>query len=278
MSPIMIRKILIPTDGYGLEDHVINYIARAFPFAEFHVISIINTYEKGVQLTNLLYEEMKKSAEKAVYEAREKIKEHGIENIKTTVGEGLPSKRILDYAQLYDIDLIAMRVYSRKHTASAYRIGSTMKNVLRKSRIPVLTLADKCNKLPIKKLLILTDGTKKSKMADNFGLLFASTYGLSVEILYYSSEGYEHGNKILNNLQWKAQFWNLKVEKSIVENMEDIIKHFENNDIAVMGIGTKMFFRCKIGHFPRFAATHSPIPVIFVHKMKERWLKRRLRK
>ena len=56
----MINRILIPTDGYGLEDHVISYVARAFPFAEFHVVSIVNTYERGVQMTTLLYDEMKK--------------------------------------------------------------------------------------------------------------------------------------------------------------------------------------------------------------------------
>ena len=72
MSCTIIRKILISTDGYGLEDHVISYVVRAFPFAEFHVLSIVNTYERGVQLTNLLYMEMRKSAERAVYEAEEK--------------------------------------------------------------------------------------------------------------------------------------------------------------------------------------------------------------
>ena len=79
------------------------------------------------------------------------------------MGEGLPSKRILDYANLYDADPIAMRVYSRKHTVSAHRIGSTVKNVLKKSSIPVLTLADECAKIP-KRVLILTDGTKNPRL------------------------------------------------------------------------------------------------------------------
>ncbi len=123
----MLRKILIPTDDYGLEDHVITYVARAFPFAEFHVISVVNTYERGVQLTNLLYDEMKKAAENAVLEAEQKLGALGITDVKIAVLEGLPSREILRYAIAHDIDMIAMRVYSKKHTASAHRLGSTVK-------------------------------------------------------------------------------------------------------------------------------------------------------
>ena len=273
----MIKKILIPTDGYGLEDHVINYAARAFPFAEFHVISVINTYEGGVQLTNLLYEEMKKGAQRAVYEAENKIRAHGIEDIKTTVAEGVPSIKIVAYAKLYNIDLIAMRVYSRRYTASAQRMGSTVKNVLKKSRVPVLTLAENCDRLPIKKILLLTDGTHKTKRAENYAIHFASTHGAKIEALYFSQEGGK-GEKILQNFEWKAKYWNVEVKKSTVEEMGNLKKHFENNDLAIMGLGKKTIFGCKVGHFSQYVATHSPIPVIFVRKMKERWSSRALTK
>ena len=114
----MIKNILIPTDGYGLEDHVVRYVARAFPLSNFYVVSVVNTYERGVQLTNLLYQEMKASAEKAIERAKSLLEKEGIKEVQCRILEGLPSRIINKYAKRRDIDLIAMRVYSRKSTAS----------------------------------------------------------------------------------------------------------------------------------------------------------------
>ncbi len=274
----MIRRILVPTDGYGLEDHVISYVARAFPFAEFHVISVVNTYERGVQLTNLLYEEMSEAAMNAVREATEKLEQYGIHDVKNAVLEGLPSKEIVRYAWVHDMDLIAMRVYSRKHTASAHRLGSTVRNVLVRSRIPVLTVADDVDRLPIRRVLLLTDGTSKTKRAENFAILFASSYGLKMDIVYFlwdtrADEG--HAEKIIRNVEWKAQHWGVEIGRKIIEKrIEDMTNHLSGSDIVVMGVGKRGIFRCKIGHVAQYVATHSPIPVIFVKKMKERWSKR----
>jgi len=99
----MIKKIVIPTDGYGLEDHVIRYVARAFPSAEFYLMSVINTCERGVQLTTLLYKEMKESAEKAIERGKKLLEEEGAKNVKTRILEGLPSKKIVDYAWRRDV-------------------------------------------------------------------------------------------------------------------------------------------------------------------------------
>ena len=276
----MIRKILIPTDGYGLEDHVIDCVGHIFPFAEFHVISVVNTFEPGITLTDILYKEMRESAVKAVREAANRLEAMGISPVKKTVVEGLPSKKIVDYANLYDIDLIAMRVYSRKSTVSVYRLGSTVKNVLRKSRIPVLTLSSPCDKKEIKKVLLLTDGTKKSKRAENFAILFSSIYSEKMEAVYLQSKELEkyRTEKILKNVEWKAQFWNVRVEKNVVHSYQSLLERIKDNDIVIMGIGERTVWGCKIGHLAQFVATHSPAPVIFVHKMKERWSRRTLGK
>ena len=274
----MIRRILVPTDGYGLEDHVISYVARAFPFAEFYVVSVVNTYERGVQLTNLLYEEMRKSAENAVVEAKAKLESYGVHDIKSDVLEGLPSKEIVHYAKSHEIDLIAIRVYSRKHTASAHRLGSTVRNVLRKSTIPVLTVAEECNKIPPKKLLLLTDGTGKSKMAENFAILMASSYRMDIRVLFLMEGNYDNAQaeKIMKNLEWKAEFWGVKIGGEIVEkSMNDVIRDISASDLVIMGVGKRRFIGCKIGHMAQYIATHSPVPVIFVGKSREkRWSKR----
>ncbi|HEC76107.1 MAG TPA: universal stress protein [Thermoplasmatales archaeon] len=274
----MIKKILIPTDGYGLEDHVIRYTARAFPFAEFYVLSVINVCERGVQLTNLLYREMKESAKRAIEEAKNILREEGIEDIHTKMLEGIPSKIINRYAKKKDIDLIAMRVYSRKSTVSAQRMGSTVRNVIRNTRVPVLALAEECERIPIKKILFPTDGKKNSERAKNFSILFASHYKAEIEVLHVIKKGASkrHAEEIIKNVEWKASFWNIKPKKSIEEGevVEKILEHAKNNDIIIMGIGKRFFIWHYIGHVSQTIVTHSSVPVIFIPSGKKRWKKR----
>ena len=177
----------------------------------------------------------------------------------------LPSREIARYAKLNDMDIIAMRVYGRKSTASAHRIGSTVHNVLKISPIPVLTLTHRCNRVPIKKLLLLTDGTAKTKRAENFAILLSSSYNLELEIIYFSENRASVGEKILYNVEWKANYWNVKIEKKIVEKEpKKIFEHLGENDIVVMGTGKKDLLSPRVGHVSLYMATHSTIPVIFV--------------
>jgi len=278
----MIKKIVIPTDGYGLEDHVIRYTARAFPFADFYVVSVVNTYERGVQLTTLLYREMKESAEKAVERGRSILEAEGINNIKTGILEGLPSKKIVEYAKKVDADLVAVRVYSRKTTASSQRMGSTVKNILKKCRIPVLTLAEECDRMPIKNILFATDGTRRSERAKNFAILFSSSLNANLGVLHVVSgeNNGNHADDILKNTEWKASFMDVKVKKFLEHGdaVEKILEHARENDVIIMGTGRKFLLWHYVGHVTQAVCTHSPVPVILVHCIKKRWKKRMYRK
>jgi len=279
----VIKNILIPTDGYGLEDHVVKYVARAFPFSKFYVVSIINTYERGVQLTNLLYDEMRANAKKAIERAKNILEEEGIKNARYKILEGLPSRSINKYAKKKDIDIIALRVYSRKATASSQRMGSTIKNVIKKSITPVLTIAEECEKIPIKKILFTTDGTRKSKRAKNFSILFSSIYKAEMEVLHVMKEEEDkyHAEELVKNVKWKASFVDVRVKKSIEMSddvVKKIVKHAGFNDIVIMGIGRKVLLWSYIGHVTQAIVTHSPIPVILVPCIKKRWKKRTLHK
>jgi nucleotide-binding universal stress UspA family protein len=274
----VIKKTLIPTDGYGLEDHVVRYVAKAFPLSEFHVVSVVNTYERGVQLTNLLYQEMKASAEKAIERAKSLLEEENIKEVQCRILEGLPSRTINRYAKRNDIDLIAMRVYSRKSTASAQRMGSTIKNVIKKSTTPVLTLSEECARIPIRKILFSTDGTRKSKRAKNFSILFASIYKTKLEALHVMNTGgdRQYADNLVTNVEWKASFVDVKVKKSLEtgDAAEKIIGYAADNDVLIMGVGRKILLWPYVGHVTQTVVTHSYIPVILVPHIKKRWKKR----
>lgn len=274
----MIKKIVIPTDGYGLEDHVIKYLAKAFPFAEFDIISVVNTLERGVQLTTLLYKEMKEGAKKAVEHGKNILESEGITNVKTKVLYGVPSKKISEYAKNRDVDLVAMRVYSRKKTVSVQRLGSTVRDVIKKCSIPVLTLAEECERIPIKKVLFATDGTRTSEGAKNFAILFSSYFKTDLEVLYVrqNKDDKEHAERVVKNTEWKASFLDVKVKKSIDEGdvVERILGHADDNDLIIMGTGKTFLFWHYIGHITQAVCSHSPVPVLLVKHIKKRWKKR----
>ena len=94
-----------------------------------------------------------------------------------------------------------------------------------------------------------------------------------MEVLYLkiNERKGHYAEKILKNVEWKAHFWNVDVERKVVNSYDSLVQRMKENDMVIMGIGKKTIFGCKIGHLAQFVATHSPVPVIFVHKMKERW-------
>ena len=277
----MIKKIVIPTDGYKLEDHVIRYVARAFPFAEFYIISVIDTNDRAVQLTNILHNEMGVSAEKAVKKGKKLLEGEGIHNVKTKILAGIPSKKIAEYAKMKDADLIAVRVYNRKTTVSAQRMGSTVKNILKRCTIPVLTLTEECDKLPVKNVLFATDGTSKSKRAGNFAILFSSSFNITLEVLHVVQDDERvSGRKILKETEWKASFMEVKVKTLLKHGdvVEKILEHAKENDMLIMGSERKFLFWPYLGHVTQTVCTHSSVPVILVRHIKKRWKERMLHK
>ena len=67
--------------------------------------------------------------------------------------------------------------------------------------------------------------------------------------------------------------------RTIREDLKIILQEISKGDIVMMGTGRKSLFGCKIGHVALYVVTHSPVPVILVHKSKDkRWSIRTSRK
>ena len=270
----MIKKILIPTSGFGNEDHIINYTAKVFPFATYHLVYVIDAYQRGLQLNNLLYQEYKKLADNAIEHAMNKLQEEGINNINSKILEGIPSKTLVKYSKRKDIDLIATGVYNRKSTCSINQMGSTVKNIIAHSTIPVLTLANDTDKSQIKSILFTTDGTRKTRWAKNFTFIFASYLHAKLEVFTALDDEKERNfaKKILEDIEWKASFLNVEVKKTIKkgDTVEKILECAKGNDVIIMGCGRHFLFWQTIGHVTKKIACSSPIPVIFVPHYKKR--------
>jgi nucleotide-binding universal stress UspA family protein len=268
----MFNRILIPTDGTGLEDHAIRYTALAFPFAKFHVISVIQPNVRGTHLTKLLRQMLEESAMKAINHADELLLAQGIEIEKKKVLFGTPSKEINKYARSEDIDLIVMRSYCKSGVLS-YRLGTTIENVLKHTHLPVMIITAMVGPREPKKILLPIGGAHQDlKELENVAMNTAKSFMAELTALYVIEKRIReksHAEKILANAEWKAKHFELKLKKVIEHGDpgEIILKYAESHDLIIMGAGKKgIFRRVVLGHVAREICAPSPVPVILVRR------------
>jgi nucleotide-binding universal stress UspA family protein len=268
----MFEKILIPTDGTGLEDHAIRYWALAFPFSKYHVISVVQPNVKGTHLTKLLKEMLKDSAKKAIKHAEELLLKEGIEIENKKVLYGNPSKEILKYARSNHNDLIVMRSYCKSGVLS-YKLGTTIENVLKHTYVPVMIITTMAIPREPKKILLPIGGEHvEHKSLENIALNISKSFNGEITALYVIEGGKKdraEGQKTLDNAKWKASHFDVKFN-GIMESGEPgevILKYAETHDLIVMGAGKKGIFRKVVmGHVAREICAPSPIPIILVRR------------
>lgn len=268
----MFKRILIPTDGTGLEDHAIRYSALAFPFARYHVISVIQPDVRGTHLTKLMRQMLKESAEKAIKHAEELLFKEGIEIEKKKVLRGTPSKEINKYAKSEDIDLIVMRSYCKTGVLN-YRLGTTIENVLRHTPCPVLIITTSASQREPKKILMPIDGSHLGqKLLENVAMNTAKSFNAELTALCVieKKKGIRlkaQAEKVLTNAAWKAEHFELKLKKAIEygDPADTILRFATSHDLIIMGAGKKgIFRRVVLGHVARQICAPSPVPVILV--------------
>ncbi|KAA0002764.1 MAG: universal stress protein [Thermoplasmata archaeon] len=262
----MFRKILIPTDGRGLEDHVIKYVACTFPLAKFYVISVVDTKVKGIHLTTLLQRKLEENAKEAIEHALQILQKEGIEVEEKKMLYGDPSMEIISYAEKNDISLIAFRCF---HThIPSLKLGGTIEHVLKKTKIPVLIIGCEVEGKEVKSILLPTDGTHGSQNAENVAIHLAISFGSNLTALYVAKNGKdERGKKVLKNIVWKGKQRDIEVVTLLKRGdpAEEILKEAPRHDILVMGAGRKGLLRNMVlGHVSREVAPLSPIPLILV--------------
>ncbi len=271
---MMFKKILIPTDGSGLEDHVIRYAALAFPFAKYHVISVIQPNVRGTHLTKLLRQMLEESAKKAMLHAKQLLLDEGIEIEKKKVLFGTPSKAILQYTKSEGIDLIVMRSYCKSGVLS-YRLGTTIENVLKHTHCPVLILTTSASQREPKRILLPVGGAHlEHKALENIALNTAKSFNAEVTALFVIEKGKKgkekaFAEKILDNAAWKAKHFEVKLKKVLEygDPAEVILKYANSQDLIIMGAGKKGVFRSVVlGHVAREICAPSPVPIILVRR------------
>ncbi|QLD84860.1 universal stress protein [Natronomonas halophila] len=138
----MYNRILVPTDGSAGMNRVIDHASNlaAAHGAEMHFFYVVNT----ASFANLPMEtswenvtSMLRDEGEAALQAAERRAD--VDGVVTALGEGPPSKEIVNYADEEGCDLIVMGTHGRGGL-NRLLLGSVAERVVRSSPIPVMTV------------------------------------------------------------------------------------------------------------------------------------------
>ena len=136
----MYSRILVPTDGSVGSAHV---ALQAIDLAEtygatIHVLHVVDENVRGLVAGFGDEDELEDRGKRAVERVEEMARHHGID-VVTAIENGDPARRIVDYAEEVDADLIIAGTHGRSGVERRL-IGSVAERVVRQARCPVMTV------------------------------------------------------------------------------------------------------------------------------------------
>ncbi len=135
--------VLVPVDDSDRAMNALEFVLENYPDASITALHVINPstfpaggFESGIT-TDLdsIRKNKRNQAEQLLETFRERAADRGV-GIETAIVTGKPTKRIVDYAEDNDADVITIGSHGRTG-ASRVLLGSVAEAVVRRSPIPV---------------------------------------------------------------------------------------------------------------------------------------------
>ncbi|MGM0404520.1 MAG: universal stress protein [Thermoplasmatota archaeon] len=267
----MFKNILIATDDSELIKNAIRYTSNAFPDSQYHLLNVLYSTESSVPSTDILMKDLNQASKRAIQDGVEILRDMGIDKIKKSVREGVPSKQILRYAEENHIDMIVMGTQS-KSGIQTYEIGNTCIHTLENTTIPVLLFDTIVDIVDPKKILHPTSGSKYSVEAGYVAIELAEYFKGKVKVLcirgdketevsFRRLETFAEKNKISFNISACTKKPN-----------KEIVRESKKNDIVVTSRGRpgfkyklrKIYPPFALGTLEREIIVEARKPVLFV--------------
>ncbi|MGN8216458.1 MULTISPECIES: universal stress protein [Halococcus] len=286
----MFETILLPTDGSNgataAFDHVLD-IAAAHD-ATVHILHVADTTRDSViQIQGDVIDVLEEEGERIVRDAADRAHQRGVTTV-TEVLQGEPYSTILDYAELRDVDVIAMPTHGRQGLERLL-IGSTTERVVRRADIPVLTIrpdSDVTVTHPYRNVLVPTDGSDCAREALETGVDVATeetaalhllsvvdvtSLGVDVRIQMQMKFLEENATEIVEDATEFATDASVDpVSGSVVLGTSihgEILAYIDEHDVDLIVVGTHGrtgFDRYMLGSVTEKLVRTSPIPVLTV--------------
>ncbi len=140
----MYEDILLPTDGSSPTVQALNH-ALAIADAHDARIHVLYVQDKRRYLAagEGTKDEIKRAVElegkRALEDAQMRIEDEGVECV-SKLDEGIPDRRIAEYAEDADIDIIVMGTHGKTGPEQIATLGSTTERVVKRAETPVLVV------------------------------------------------------------------------------------------------------------------------------------------
>ena len=285
----MYDRILFPTDGSDAAEAVLEYVLDVAEAgdATLYVLNVADTSTDSVtRIGTDVVDALELEGEELVEETAKRARGRGIE-VVTQVEQGDPSATIVEYADLQDVDLIAMATHGRRGL-DRMLLGSVTERVARKASPPVLTIRpddDVAGEYPPESVLVPTDGSPVAAAAVDEAAALAAEYGARLHVLTIVDPavlGYDvHSAMATDVLEDRAE----SILDDAVERAEDtgagdvvrttefgsprrtIVRYAadESADLVVMGThGRSGIDRFLMGSVTEGTVRTAPVPVLTV--------------
>lgn len=140
----MYDRILVPTDGSTETERAVEHAAElaAAHGAELHAVYVINSATfAGLHMETTwegVDDVLREEGEAALQRVEEIVTSYDVP-VTTRVLDGSPSRRIVEYAEAEDCDLVVMGTHGRGGI-DRLLLGSVAEGVVRACSVPVLTV------------------------------------------------------------------------------------------------------------------------------------------
>ena len=266
----VVSRVVIAADKSPVIMRGAEYTAKLFPKAKFHVISVVNTSDRAIVLTGEYEDILEKMGKESVETIKRLLQRNGIEHVESTIVRGRPSRRILYYASNVSANLIVMATHSKMGT-QAITLGRTSRNVIEKTKIPILLFTPFSRSRAPKVILNPTSGSKYSFKASMLSVRLAHALGAELRILYLGQGDIQQKFKTVKEYAEKMGV-KYSIEKGKGAPGECIINRSKKADLMVVsrgrpGLGYKFRFLRKelaLGKVEREVLAPAEVPILLI--------------
>lgn len=290
----MYDEILFPIDdsegATAVFDHVVDLAATHG--ATLHLLNVADTSE--VSLTRIqgdVVDTLEPAGERIVNETADRAQKRGVSTV-TEVVQSKPYSAILEYTELYDIDLVVMPTHGRQGL-DRFLVGSTTERVVRRSAVPVLTIrwddgAEVSH--PYQTVLVAIDGSPPANRALEEGVNLAETEEAAIHVLSVVSSRTQGFDESDGGLQARREQASDVVDNAVdfAENVgiesttgtvvsgssihEEILSYVDQNEVDLVVVGThgrSGIDRYLLGSVAERLVRTSSVPVMTVRDVSE---------
>jgi len=189
----MYDEILLPVDANAATSAVLRHVGELARWSDATVrlLFVADTTRDSVTVAGTdVVDALVREGEETVDRAGGTLGSLGVD-YETDVVQGGPPETIVDYADRYDYDLIAMATSGREGI-SRHLLGSVTERVVRLSAVPVLTARtqdDESLRFPYESVLVPTDGSDGAMRAARHGVVLADALDATLHALSVIDEG-----------------------------------------------------------------------------------------